>query len=586
MPATPGGGVANRPAYPGLALGGDIPSGRKNGQKIMSVLSDLATVFAHARPTFLDHEGIFVMLVGVFKRDIWPTLDGSVLKNTLYSRGQQTFTTTNMTRDKLEQHVAVWIRALAPTLFGPMGDDRLLSVFGLRPADQARYDDITVLLFDVMCIMQVVQRIIEAAPKVAGGQFGIPYVSQLIWDALKFSDLALKHTNSPVKKSVLTPLMQERKLNIANDKLRAEEDKQREDESNERKRERQKEEEEHLKVVRELERLKATLPGPDSQAYTRAEALKASEELTKRLLQAIKDSHAQKTPDQPSAQKRQKLDDNVINSGEHVTQMLTQAKVKVSQSENQYVLTLLLEQLAAGKSWSITIDKVWAMMNSTIKPLTLTCMQDAEGNTHLTSQDGSQAKVLHLTQLMECIRYIAATLQQLNAVAAQHLLVNLPFAATEANTIVSGDIVPLKMYIDRVLRAYFDGIQTGTNIDLSYDADLMARCQRDVAAVRRQEQKCRDATQAIRAQFTNAGRGANTGRGRGGAAGRGAGRGQGSAIIYTDDVPSDEICRNWQRGHPCKVLIRATGRCKFQHTGEQHFRLPPPPAGQPPATAP
>jgi hypothetical protein len=582
------------PAYPGSAPGGDIPATRPKGVKILPSAADItAACEKFGYPLYLEQPGLLQQMCTLFGTDVWTTMlqPGSIRMITavnlvLYTRLEQVIRFETATRDKLEHHMLDRVRAFAPTLFGAMPHDQICSVLGLRDDIDSDPDSTVGLLKRVAFLSQVVMRVWEAMPTEEGKTYPIPLISQIMWQGYNFIDLTTDVQTTPTKLSPKSALQQERELTLRLSTTQAEE--------------REQQEREHQAVVDELAKLRAEMPAPDSTTLTKADALANEKKLEERLTAAMTTAIAQaltratKKTRAPAAAatrppagdddddfapptKRSKThgegdddddDDLLINSGERMSALLSTRAVKVSNYIRRFCLPKLEERLSKQK-WGYTLDYVYSLIYNQDKSMSVQLVTDTEGNTSYQTQELHKAKITTLHQIMECIQYICSSYSTVNEVGGNHLRSLLPFAVNLASVAAGTDVQLIKMYTDRILKGYFDGIARGTNIDLAFDKDTFADVKQDLQNLRQEEQR-----QKQLLQNTKGGGGKRGGDKKPPA--DSAGGKQFAKIEWVDGPPNLAVtCRNHSRGFPCKIFNKGTKLCHYGHSGAPGANSPP-----------
>jgi hypothetical protein len=118
----------------------------------------------------------------------------------------------------------------------------------------------------------------------------------------------------------------------------------------------------------------------------------------------------------------------------------------------------------------------------------------------------------------------------------------------------------VKMYVDRVLRGFFDGISAGVNIKLDFDDQLLGRVKRELGNIRQEENRQKQLTTGFKEQRRR------NHQQQGQQQQQQQYQQQRAPVSWIDGPPNySEPCRNGQRGHPCKVFNRGTGKCQFGH---------------------
>jgi hypothetical protein len=429
-----------------------------------------------------------------------------------------------------------------------MDDDTLITLLGFRNNDDDA-DNMVPLLMLNSIMSQVIMRVLEAAPTDADDTYPIPYISELAWGQLDFVALKQQVAATPAKQSGSSALEQERQLNkrILEEAAR----------------ERAADQVEMQKKIDAIQSAKAKLPTPDPVALTRAEAatnaVKLKEDIMAAVTAALASDRTRGDNDEPPT-KKPRTEPNTINSGEFMDKLINAPAVRPSQYEQQYVIPELLPKLAKGEYGCVYVDKLfaWRIHHEAVSHIKV--VTDSDGVQSFQTQESAKPKVVNVHQIIDCIRYLAATYKEVNAVGAQHLLITLPFAINECAIQANNDILYIKAYVDNVLRVYFDGIQRGTNVSLHFDSDTLAHAKRSVDTARKDDQRSKQLAanykQSLKPQrlFGNDKSPNNKPK-----------LGE-SPITYVDGPPSPtEHCRNYAKGVPCKVINRGTGRCHLLH---------------------
>jgi hypothetical protein len=358
-----------------------------------------------------------------------------------------------------------------------MGDDTLITLLGFRDDDDDT-DNLVPLLLLNSIMSQVIMRVLEAAPAHENDPYPIPYISQLAWGQLNFVALKQQVSTTPVKQPSSTALEQKRLLNarILDDAAR------------------------QPAIDQGVMQAKmdamaaqaAKLPTPDPVAFTRAEAATNAATLKADIMKAVTEALAvdktSTSSDEPAA-KRPRLEPNAINSGEHMSAVIAKPAVRPSQYGHKFVLMEMLPKLAKGDHSGVEIDKIHAciMHNDAVKHITV--LTDGDGVQSFQTSDAAKPKVVNVHQISECIRYLAATYEEVNKIGAHHLIVSFPFAINECAVQANNDIHYIKAYTNSVLRLYFDGIQRGTNVSLQFDNNALAQAKRIIDTARKDDQR-------------------------------------------------------------------------------------------------